>query len=119
MAISRLAYTSFQKEHAYDEFITHQLAGDLIPDANEQSIIATAFLRMNPLEASAGSIPEEFRIEYVNERAAVTGTAMLGLTLECAKCHDHKFDPITQKEFYQVSAFFNNTMEYGLGTNRF
>jgi hypothetical protein len=105
---------AFKKNMPYDEFITHQLAGDLIPDTNEQSIIATAFVRMNPLEASGGSIPEEFRIEYVNERAGVTGTVMLGLTLECAKCHDHKFDPITQKEFFQVSAFFNNTMEYGL-----
>ncbi len=105
---------AFKKNMSYKDFITHQIAGDLIPEANEQSRIATAFLRMNPMEASAGSIPEEFRIEYVNERASVTGTALLGLTLECAKCHDHKFDPITQKEFYQVSAFFNNTMEYGL-----
>ncbi|WP_395437595.1 DUF1553 domain-containing protein [Gaetbulibacter aquiaggeris] len=105
---------AFKNNMPYNMFITHQLAGDLIPDANEESKIATAFVRMNPLEGSAGSIPEEFRIEYVNERAGVTGTALLGLTLECAKCHDHKFDPITQKEFYQMSAFFNNTMEYGL-----
>ncbi|HEY5686930.1 MAG TPA: DUF1553 domain-containing protein [Yeosuana sp.] len=105
---------AFKNNMPYNTFITHQLAGDLIPDANEESKIATAFVRMNPLEGSAGSIPEEFRIEYVNERAGVTGTALLGLTLECAKCHDHKFDPITQKEFFQISAFFNNTMEYGL-----
>ncbi|GAA4805778.1 DUF1553 domain-containing protein [Litoribaculum gwangyangense] len=105
---------AFKNNMPYDKFITHQLAGDLIPDANEQSKIATAFVRMNPLEGSAGSIPEEFRVEYVNERAGVTGTALLGLTVECAKCHDHKFDPISQKEFYQISAFFNNTMEYGL-----
>lgn len=105
---------AFKNNMPYDEFITRQLAGDLIENADDQSKIATAFLRMNPLEASAGSIPEEFRIEYVNERASVTGTALLGLTLECAKCHDHKFDPITQKEFYQVSAFFNTTEEYGL-----
>ena len=105
---------AFRKNMPYDEFVTHQVAGDLIEHADEQSRIATAFLRLNPLEASAGSIPEEFRIEYVNERAGFTGTALLGMTLECAKCHDHKFDPITQKEFYQVSAFFNNTEEYGL-----
>ncbi len=105
---------AFKNNMPYNTFITHQLAGDLIPDADEQSRIATAFVRMNPLEGSAGSIDEEFRIEYVNERAGVTGTALLGLTLECAKCHDHKFDPITQKEFYQMSAFFNHTMEYGL-----
>ncbi len=105
---------AFKKNRSYKEFITHQLAGDLIENADDQSTIATAFLRMNPLEASAGSIPEEFRLEYVNERASVTGTALLGLTLECAKCHDHKFDPISQKEFYKVSAFFNTTEEYGL-----
>lgn len=105
---------AFKKNMPYDEFITHQLAGDLIENANDSSKIATAFLRLNPLEASAGSIPEEFRIEYVNERTGVTGTALLGLTVECAKCHDHKFDPIAQKEFYQLSAFFNTTEEYGL-----
>jgi len=105
---------AFKNNMPYDKFITYQLAGDLVPNADEQSRIATAFVRMNPLEGSAGSIDEEFRVEYVNERAGVTGTALLGLTVECAKCHDHKFDPITQKEFYQISAFFNNTMEYGL-----
>lgn len=105
---------AFKKNMSYDEFVTHQLAGDLIEGSDDQSKIATAFLRMNPLEASGGSIPEEFRIEYVNERAALTGTAFLGLTLECAKCHDHKFDPITQKEFFQISAFYNTTEEYGL-----
>ncbi len=105
---------AFKQNMPYNQFITHQVAGDLIEDTDDQSKIATAFLRMNPLEASGGSIPEEFRIEYVNERAGLTGTALLGLTLECAKCHDHKFDPITQKEFYQISAFFNTTEEYGL-----
>ena len=105
---------SFKSNIGYDKFISHQLAGDLIPDADQQSKIATSFLRMNPLEASAGSIPEEFRLEYVNERAGLTGTAILGLTVECAKCHDHKFDPISQKEFFQISAFYNTTVEYGL-----
>ncbi len=105
---------AFKQNMPYNEFVTQQIAGDLIKEADDQSKIATAFLRMNPLEASGGSIPEEFRIEYVNERAGLTGTALLGLTLECAKCHDHKFDPISQKEFYQVSAFFNTTEEYGL-----
>ncbi len=105
---------AFKKNMPYDEFVTHQLAGDLIENSDDQSKIATAFLRMGPLEASAGSIPEEFRIEYVNERAGLTGTALLGLTMECAKCHDHKFDPISQKEFFQMSAFFNTTEEFGL-----
>lgn len=106
---------AFKNNMSYNEFITHQIAGDLIENSDDQSKIATSFLRMNPLEASGGSIPEEFRIEYVNERTGLTGTALLGLTLECAKCHDHKFDPITQKEFFQVSAFYNTTEEYGLG----
>ncbi|MDP5082130.1 MAG: DUF1549 domain-containing protein, partial [Winogradskyella sp.] len=105
---------AFQNNMPYNDFITHQIAGDLVPDANDQSIIATSFLRMNPLEASGGSIPEEFRLEYVNERAGLAGTALLGLTVECAKCHDHKYDAISQKEFYQISAFFNNTEEFGL-----
>ena len=105
---------AFKRNIPYDEFITHQVAGDLIPDADLQSQKATAFYRLNPMEGSAGSILEEFRVEYVNERAGLTGTAFLGLTLECAKCHDHKFDPIKQKEFYQMAAFFNSTPEYGL-----
>lgn len=105
---------AFQNNMPYNDFITHQVAGDLIPNANDQSTIATSFLRMNPLEASGGSIPEEFRVEYVNERAGFAGTALLGLTVECAKCHDHKYDPISQKEFYQMAAFFNNTEEFGL-----
>ena len=105
---------AFQNNMPYKDFITHQVAGDLIPNANDQSTIATSFLRMNPLEASGGSIPEEFRVEYVNERAGFAGTALLGLTVECAKCHDHKYDPISQKEFYQMAAFFNNTEEFGL-----
>lgn len=105
---------AFKNNIGYDEFITYQLAGDLVENSDDQAKIATSFLRMNPLEASGGSIDEEFRISYVNERASVTGTAFLGLTLECAQCHDHKFDPISQEEFYQVSAFFNNTEEYGL-----
>ncbi|WP_455169471.1 DUF1549 domain-containing protein, partial [Aegicerativicinus sediminis] len=105
---------AFKQNMPYDKFITQQLAGDLIEDPNEETIKATAFLRLNPLEASGGSIDEEFRLEYVNERASMVGTALLGLTVECAKCHDHKFDPIQQKEFYQLSAFFNNTQEYGL-----
>lgn len=105
---------AFEKNMSYKDFITHQVAGDLIENSDEQSKIATSFLRMNPMEASGGSIPEEFRVEYVNERAGMIGISLMGLTLECAKCHDHKFDPITQKEFYQVAAFFNNTIEYGL-----
>ncbi len=107
---------AFEENMPYDEFITEQLAGDLLENATEQQQLATAFLRMGELEASMGSIPEEYRNEYVIERTGLAGSALLGLTLECARCHDHKFDPVSQKEFYQVSAFFNNTEEMGLGT---
>ncbi len=106
--------SAFRDNLPYDQFITHQLAGDLIENPTKESRIATAFNRMNPLEVSQGSIDEEFRVEYVAERTGMAGTAFLGLTIECARCHDHKFDPITQKEYYQLSAFFNTTEERGL-----
>ena len=105
---------AFRKNIPYDEFIKMQLAGDLIEEPTQESRIATAFVRMNPLEVSQGSIDEEFRMEYISERTGMVGTSFLGLTVECARCHDHKFDPISQKEFYQISAFFNTTEERGL-----
>ncbi len=106
--------SAFHENKPYDKFIAEQIAGDMLEDATKQQKIATSFLRMGQLEGGFGSIPEEFRVEYVLERTALTGTAFLGLTMECARCHDHKFDPISQKEYYQLSAFFNNTMEMGL-----
>ncbi len=106
---------SFNSNTPFDQFITKQVAGDLLPDAKKDDILATAFYRMNPMEASQGSIEEEYRVEYVAERTATTGTAFLGLTVGCARCHDHKFDAISHKEFYQLSAFFNNVAELGLG----
>ncbi len=106
---------AFESNMPYDQFLTEQLAGDLLENASKDQIIATSFLRMGQLEGGFGSLPEEFRVEYVLERTALVGTTMLGLTVECARCHDHKFDPISQKEFYQLSAFFNNTVEMGLG----
>ncbi|MEN2281869.1 DUF1553 domain-containing protein [Algoriphagus sp. SE2] len=106
---------AFKNNIPYSEFITKQVAGDLLPNATTQDKLATAFYRLNPMEASAGSIQEEYRVEYVAERTATTGTAFLGLTIGCARCHDHKFDPISQKNFFQLSAFFNSVDEYGLG----
>ncbi len=106
---------SFKKNMPLNEFITKQVAGDLLPKAMKEDKLATAFYRLNPMEASMGSIGEEYRVEYVAERTATTGKAFLGLTIGCARCHDHKFDPITQKNFYQLSAFFNNVDELGLG----
>jgi hypothetical protein len=106
---------AFGANMPFDQFITKQVAGDLLPNATEQDLLATAFYRMNPMEASQGSIEEEYRVEYVAERTATTGTAFLGLTVGCARCHDHKFDAISHKEYYQISAFFNNVAELGLG----
>ncbi len=98
----------------YDQFITWQLAGDLLPEATREQILATAFNRMHRQTNEGGSIEEEFRSEYVSDRVNTFGAAFLGLTLECARCHDHKYDPISQKEYYQLSAFFNSIDESGL-----
>lgn len=105
---------SFKNNMPYDEFVTLQLAGDLLPDATQEQILATAFNRNHPMTDEGGAIDEEFRVKYVADRTITAGTALLGLTMECASCHDHKFDPISQKEFYQMSAFFNNIKELGM-----
>jgi hypothetical protein len=105
---------SFNANMPYDQFITEQLAGDLLPDATDQQILATTFNRLHPQKVEGGSVEEEFRVEYVADRSQTVGMALLGLTVECARCHDHKFDPISQKEYYQLFAFFNNIDEAGL-----
>jgi len=106
---------AFRINMPFSDFITRQVAGDLLPQSMKDDKLATAFYRLNPMEASQGSIPEEYRVEYVAERTALTGTAFLGLTIGCARCHDHKFDPISQKDFFQLSGFFNSIDELGLG----
>lgn len=108
---------SFKKNMPYDQFITEQLAGDLLPNPTRDQIIATAFNRNHPMTGEGGVIEEEVRLEYVANRTNTVGTALLGLTLECAKCHDHKFDPISQKEYFQMSSFFNNIKELGMTAN--
>jgi len=105
---------AFNENLPYDQFITWQLAGDLLPAATRDQVLATAFNRLHRQTNEGGSVEEEFRAEYVAERVATAGTAFLGLTLGCARCHDHKYDPITQKDFYRMSAFFNNIDESGL-----
>ena len=105
---------AFRENMPYDAFITWQLAGDLLPNASREQILATAFNRNHPVSAEGGIIDEEFRIKYVQDRVNTVGTAFMGLTLECASCHDHKFDPIPQKDYYQLSAFFNNQKELGM-----
>jgi uncharacterized protein DUF1553/uncharacterized protein DUF1549/concanavalin A-like lectin/glucanase superfamily protein/cytochrome c len=105
---------TFNKNLSYDQFLTWQLAGDLLPNATREQRIATAFNRLHRQTNEGGSIEEEFRTEYVMDRVNTFGTSMLGLTLECARCHDHKFDPITQRDYYSLFAFFNNIDESGL-----
>ena len=105
---------SFRKNQAYDGFVTEQIAGDLIPNATRDQILATCFNRLHPQKVEGGSVEEEFRIEYVADRVHTFGTAFLGLTMECTRCHDHKYDPITQKDYFSLSAFFNNIDEAGL-----
>ena len=105
---------AFNRNLPYDQFLTWQLAGDLLPNATREQRIATAFNRLHRQTNEGGSVEEEFRTEYVVDRVNTFGTAMLGLTVECARCHDHRFDPITQRDYYGLFAFFNNIDESGL-----
>lgn len=105
---------AFQSNLPHDQFITWQLAGDLLPDATRDQKLATAFNRLHPQNVEGGSIPEEFRVEYVADRVHTYGTAFLGLTMECSRCHNHKYDPLTMKDYYRLSAFFANIDEAGL-----
>jgi hypothetical protein len=97
----------------FDQFTTEQLAGDLLPGASLDQRIATGFNRNHRGNAEGGIIPEEYAVEYVADRVETTATVWMGLTLGCARCHDHKFDPITQADFYRTFAFFNNVPEKG------
>ncbi len=100
---------AFNENMPYDQFTIWQLAGDLLPDATEEQILATAFNRNHMINGEGGRIAEENRVDYVFDMTETMGTAWLGLTLQCARCHDHKFDPLTQQEYYQMTAFFNQT----------
>lgn len=105
---------AFNDNKPYDDFITDQIAGDLLPDATPDQILATTFNRLHPQECEGGSVPEEYRIESVTDRAQTVATAMMGLTYECCRCHNHKYDPISQSEYFQLTAFFDNINEAGL-----
>ena len=105
---------AFKENMSYDQFVTYQLAGDLLPDASLEQILATGFNRNHKITAEGGVIPEEYRIEYVEDRTTTLGIAFLGLTLECARCHDHKYDPISQEAHFQFFSFFNTIPEKGL-----
>lgn len=104
---------AFNENMPYDKFVTWQLAGDLIPNASKDQRLATAFNRIHAQNVEGGIVNEEFRVEYVMDRTNTFGTAFLGLTVECARCHDHKFDPFSQKDYYQLYSYFNNIEEAG------
>ncbi len=106
--------SAYNRNLSYDKFVSNQLAGDMMPNATREQIIATAFNRNHSITQEGGVIPEEYRTEYVSDRTLTFGKAFLGLSVECAKCHDHKYDPISQKDYYSLFAFFNNVPEKGL-----
>jgi hypothetical protein len=99
---------------SYDKFITWQIAGDLIPNASKEQIIATGFNRNHKITQEGGVIPEEYRSEYVADRTNTTSKVMMGLTMECARCHSHKYDDISHEEYYGMYSYFNNVDEDGL-----
>jgi hypothetical protein len=104
---------AFNRNLPYDRFTVEQLAGDLLPGATREQIIATGFNRNHRANGEGGIIPEEYAVEYVVDRVDTTSTVWLGLTLGCARCHNHKYDPFTQREFYQMYAYFNSVPERG------
>ncbi len=104
---------AYNRNMPFDQFTIEQLAGDLLPEHTLDQLIATGFNRNHRGNAEGGIIPEEYAVEYVVDRVETTATVWLGLTIGCARCHDHKFDPISQREFYQLFAFFNNVPERG------
>jgi len=108
---------AFRKNMPFDRFTIEQIAGDLLPAATLSQRIATGFHRNHRTTAEGGIVDEEFRVEYVADRVETTSTVWLGLTMGCARCHDHKYDPLKQKEFYQLFAFFNNVPEKGFVYN--
>ena len=108
---------AFNDNMPFDRFVTEQMAGDLLPDRNFFTQVATGYNRNHRINSEGGSIPDEWIVEYVADRVETMGTMFLGLTLNCARCHDHKYDPIAQKDFYRLFAFFNGIDEAGLGPN--
>ncbi len=106
--------TAWNDNMPFDKFLTEQIAGDLLPQPNRQQRLATAFNRLHRQTNEGGSIEEEWRQEYISDRIHTFGTTFLGLTFECTRCHDHKYDPLTMRDYYSLSSFFNNIDEAGL-----
>ena len=109
---------SFNDNKPYDAFITEQIAGDLLPDPSEAQMIATGFNRNHMITHEGGTIPEENLTNYVADRVKTTSEVFMGLTMACAQCHDHKFDPISQRDYYQFFAYFNAVSDKGLDGDR-
>ena len=110
---------AMNRDLPFDRFVVEQIAGDLLPNPTTDQLIATGFHRNTPSNYEGGIDFEQYRVEAVADRVATTGAVFLGLTIGCARCHDHKFDPITQREFYQLFAFFNNTDEIASEAERY
>lgn len=108
---------AFNRNLPFDRFTIEQIAGDLLPNPTMDQLIASGFHRCNPTTNEGGVIPEEYEVIYAKDRADTTGAVFLGLTVGCATCHDHKFDPITQRDFYAMTAFFRNTSQYVMDGN--
>ena len=108
---------AFNANMPFDQFVIEQLAGDMLPEATLHQQIATGFGRNHRINSEDGSIPEEWRTENVVDRVDTLGTLLLGLTIGCARCHDHKYDPISQQEYFELFAYFNNIAEWGVGPN--
>ncbi|MDB5250277.1 MAG: hypothetical protein JWQ40_4671 [Segetibacter sp.] len=104
---------AFNKNLSYDQFLTWQIAGDMLPNASKEQILATAFFRNHKYTEEGGVVPEEYRIEYILDKTKTYGKGIMGVTIECAQCHDHKYDPFSQKDYFRLFAFFNNTKEIG------
>ncbi|MCB1232864.1 MAG: DUF1553 domain-containing protein [Verrucomicrobiae bacterium] len=109
---------AFNDNEPFDQFSIEQIAGDLLPNATVSQQIASGFNRNHPSSDEGGAIPEELRVSYVVDRVKTTSNVWLGLSMECAQCHDHKYDPVSQKEYYQLYAYFNNTTDPGMQTRK-
>ncbi|BCX48136.1 chromosome segregation protein [Haloferula helveola] len=109
---------AFNTNQPFDEFTIEQIAGDMLPGATEDQVVATGFCRNHRINTEGGALDEEWLVENVMDRVDTVGSVWLGLTLSCARCHDHKYDPLTQREFYEFFAFFHNVPEQGKGPGR-
>jgi hypothetical protein len=107
------AIGAFNRNMPFAQFTVEQIAGDLLPEPKHEQLVATGFHRNHMINGEGGRIAEESRVDYVQDRVETTGTVWLGLTFNCCRCHDHKYDPLTQREYYQLSAYFNSIDESG------